>query len=282
MTDSFVLFKMNWQTKRLENMGLITQNRIFNWRPFELTDKGKIAVSVFLSEGAVEMEQVVRGHAFGFVCEILRKPKDLEERLENGGWGEFYPKNRVGYKKDLWGCTVVFNPRSVQFIPEEVYAPNGDAAFQEAYRLVLKIQDSLQSEYEGLVLGPITRIYNQQYARIYDPFAAELLRSSLKEGERLTYKSDRLAVDYSKGIPELETVHRTYSKDDMRKICEFYEGLVRTDFKIEDVNDLKEAAKSLTMAGMYLAENLKTHVEVLKEIKDAIIELRKMQKIDNS
>jgi hypothetical protein len=37
---------------------------------------------------------------------------------------------------------------------------------------------------------------------------------------------------------------------------------------------LKEAAKLQAMAGMYLVHNLKTHVDVLNEIKAAIIELR--------
>jgi len=220
------------------------------------------------------MEQVVRGHGFGFVCKILRKPGDFEERLKTGGWAEFYPKNRVGYKMRLWGCNVVFNPRSVQFIPQEVYGASQDACFDVAYRLVLRVQDFLQEEYPGLVLGPVTVIYNQQYARMFDPLAVEYLKTSMKENVNLTYRSDRLAIDQSKKVPELETTHKVFSKDDLRKITELYEGLIRTDFKIEDIGDLKEAAKLQAMAGLYLAQNLKTHVDVLNEIKAAIVKLR--------
>jgi DNA-binding transcriptional ArsR family regulator len=262
-------------TTKLEKLGLITQKKIFNFRPFELTEKATVAISIFLTEGVGEKEQVVRGHGFGFVCEILRKPKGLEERLKDGGWGEFYPRNRVGYKRSLWGCTVIFNPRSVQFIPQEVYSASQDGAFDVAYKLVLKVQDFLQTEYEGLVLGPVTTIYNQQYARMFDPLAVEFLKTSMKENVNLTYRSDRLAIDQSKKAPELETIHKVFSKDDLRKICAFYEGLIRSDFKIEDVEDLKESAKLQAMAGFYLAQNLKTHVDVLNEIKAAIVELRK-------
>jgi len=262
-------------TTKLKKMGLITQKKIFNLRPFELTEKAGVAISIFLTKGEEVEWNLVRGHAFGFVCKILRKPGGLEERLKDGGWGEFYPRNRVGYKKNLWGCTVIFNPRSIQFIPEEVYTASQDAAFDVAYRLVLKVQDYLQEEYEGLVLGPVTAIYNQQYARMFDPLAVEFLKTSMKENVNLTYRSDRLAVDLSKKVPELETIHKVFSKDDLRKICEFYEGVIRTDFKIEDIGDLKEAAKLQAMAGLYLAQNLKTHVDVLREIKAAIIELRK-------
>ena len=269
-------------TKKLEKLGLISQKKIYNSRPFELTEMAKLAISIFLTKGAKGVEMVVRGHGFGFVCEILRKPRGLEETLRGGGWGEFYPKNRVGYKKELWGCTVIFNPRSVQFIPQEVYGASADACFDAAYRLVLEVQDFLQKEYNGLVLGPITVIYNQQYAHMFDPLTVEFLKTSMKENVNLTYRSDRLAIDQSKKVPELETVHKTFSKDDLRKICEFYEGLIRTDFKIEDIEGLKEAAKLQAMAGLYLAQNLKTHIDVLNEIKAAIVELRKVNDPNNN
>lgn len=181
-------------------LGLITQKKIYNLRPFELTEKAKVAISIFLTRGAgeVEVEVVVRGHGFGFVCEILRKPRGLEERLKDGGWGEFYPKNRVGFKKELWGCSVIFNPKSVQFIPQEVYGASQNACFDVAYRLVLEVQDFLRKEYYGLVLGPVTVIYNQQYAHMFDPLAVEFLKTSTKEDVNLTYRSDRLAIDQSK------------------------------------------------------------------------------------
>lgn len=38
---------------------------------------------------------------------------------------------------------------------------------------------------------------------------------------------------------------------------------------------MKEAAKLQAMAGLYLAQNLKTHVDVLNEVKAAIVDLRK-------
>ena len=269
-------------TTKLKKLGLITQKKIYNLRPFELTEKAKITISIFLTKGEEVEWNLVRGHAFGFVCKILRKPRRLKERLKDGGWGEFYPRNRVGYKKSLWGCTVIFNPSSVQFIPEEVYSASQDGAFDVAYRLVLKVQDFLQKEYQGLVLGPITVIYNQQYARMFDPLAVEFLKTSIEGNVNLTYRSDRLAIDQSKKVPELETVHKVFSKDDLRKIVEFYEGLIRSDFKIEDVEDLKEAAKFQAMAGLYLAQNLKTHVDVLKEIKAAIVELRKVNDRNNN
>lgn len=249
-------------TKKLEKLGLLKQRIEFNVRPFELTERGKNRISIFLTRG-VDFAGNVRGHRFGFVCKILRAPKDLRVRLEKGGWVVFYPKNREAHKNRLWGCTVIFNPRSVQFMPPEVYASSGDAAFDEAYRLVLKVREHLNSEYPGLVLGPDTAIYGQEYARMFDPLAMEYLKTSLKEGVNLTYKSDRLAIDLSKKLPELETIHKAHSKDDLRKITEFYEDLVRTDFKIKNVETIEEGLLQFT-------KQLELHYGVLNKIGSTV------------
>jgi len=115
---------------------------------------------------------------------------------------------------------------------------------------------------------------------MFDPLSVGFLKTSMKENVNLTYRSDRLAIDQSKKVPELETVHKVFSKDDLLKICEFYEGLIMTDFKIEDIENLKEAAKLEAMAGVYLAQDLKTHVEVLNKIRDAIDELREVKQTE--
>jgi len=187
---------------------------------------------------------------------------------------EFYPKNWTGFKKSLWGCSVVFNPSSVQFIPQEVYTASSEAAFDEAFRLVRKVQDYLSENYVGLVLAPLTVVYSQHYARLLDPLAIEFQKTSKKENVNLSYRGDRIAVDCSRSLPELETLHKVFAKDDLVKIAEFYEDLVKTGFRIGDIEDLKEAAELQAMAGTYLAYNLKTHVDVLKEIKKAIMVLR--------
>jgi len=250
-------------TTKLVNLGLITRKKIYNLRPFELTEKAKVAISIFLTRGEEVEWNLVRGHAFGFVCKILRKPRDLEERLKKKGWAEFHPRNWNGYTKPLWGCTVVFSPSSVQFVPQEVYAASGEAAFDEVFRLVQEVQTYLMEEYPGLVLSPLTFVYNQSYARVFDPLALEFMRTSAKEGVNVTYRSDRVAIDASKGLPELETVHKVFSKDDLRLIAEFYEGLVRHSFRIEDFHSLQVAITEF-------AENLKLHYGVLNGIQGVL------------
>lgn len=231
-------------TTKLQKTGLISAQKLFNLKEFYLTDHGKLAVSNFMTRGqGLSLVLPVRGHAFGFVCEIVRRPRGLDGRLKGGNWVAFYPKNRVAYKRRLMGCMVIFNPRSVQFMPPEVYAPSQDASFEQALRLVLKVKDFLEEEeFPGLVLGSpsqVARVTQQHYARPFDPLANEYYRDSVKTGVRTTYRSDRLAVDLSPGFPELETVHRVFSKDDLARITQFYEQMIRGELSWTDLEAIR-------------------------------------------
>jgi len=128
-------------------------------------------------------------------------------------------------------------------MPSEVYAPSADAAFEEALRLVLNVKYFLESEeFLGLVLGSpecVAKVYENHYARPFDALAVEYFKNSLQTGVRSSYRSDRLAIDMSPGSPELETVHRVYAKDDLRKITEFYEKLIRSELSFDDLEFLR-------------------------------------------
>lgn len=138
---------------------------------------------------------------------------------------------------------VIFNPRSVQFVAPAIYGPSQDAAFEDALRLVEKVKRFLEDvEFPGLVLGDPSQVYRvtqQHYARPFDPLANEYYKNSVKTGVRTTYRSDRLAIDMSLGLPELETVHRVFAKDDLRKITEFYESYLRGDVSWSDLEAIK-------------------------------------------
>lgn len=231
-------------TTKLQQLNLLNGRRLFNLKEFYLTDHGNLTISKIMSRGqGLVLGLPVRGHAFGFVCEIVREPKGLHKQLEEGNWVAFYPKNRVAYKRRELGCMVIFNPRSVQFMPPEVYAASEAAAFEEALRLVLQVKELLETdEFPGLVLGDpsqVARVYQQHYARPFDPLANEYYKNSLKTGVQTTYRSERLAVDLSPGLPELETVHRVHAKDDLRKITEFYEQMVRGALSWNDLEALR-------------------------------------------
>jgi antitoxin component HigA of HigAB toxin-antitoxin module len=278
-------------TKHLRQLKLIKQSKMFNLRPFTLTNKGKETISIFLAMGeAPSLEFPVRGHAFGFVSKVVRCPEGFGTKLRDGGWVEYYPRNRVAYKNRVMGCLVVFNPRSVQFIPDEVYGPNQDACFDEAFRLVVRVKECLEDNY-GLVLGQpkeVTRIYSQHYAKLFDPLAMEYFKTSLEEGLKVTYRSDRLHIDFSKGFPETEAVHRVYSKDDLRKITDLYETIVRQDFNLDDflfeyhkkydeitngVEAIQDDLRNVKEVIRDLAKNIGSHIGVMKSIGRSVDDL---------
>ena len=233
-------------TAKLKKLGLITAQILYNLREFYLTNRGKLTISEIMARGeGLNLGLPVRGHAFGFICRIVRAPKDLWDRVVEGNWVAFYPKNRVVFKSKpkIMGCMVIFNPRSVQFMPPEVYGPSAESAFEQALRLVLKVKDFLENEdFPGLVLGTpeqIAKVTGQHYARPFDPLAVEYYKNSLKTGARTTYRSDRLGIDLSIGVPEGETVHRVFAKDDLAKITDFYERLIRSEVTFDDLEGIK-------------------------------------------
>jgi len=278
-------------TKHLCKLGLLKRIKLFNLRSFELTSKGKVTISIILAMGeAPSLEFPVRGHAFGFVSKIVRCPEEFGTKLMEKGWIEYYPRNRVAYKNRIMGCMVIFNPRSVQFIPDEVYGPNQDACFDEAFRLVVRVKESLEDDY-GLVLGQpkeVTRVYSQHYAKLFDPLAMEYFITSLEEGVKVTYRSDRLHIDFSEGFPETEAVHRVYSKDDLRKITDLYETVVRQDFNLDDflfeyhkkydgftngVKVIQDDLRDVKEVVRDLAKNIGSHIGVMKSIGRSVDEL---------
>lgn len=236
-------------TRKLNELGLIKTQKLFNLREFFLTDQGKLTISEIMARGqGLSLGLPVRGHAFGFICEIKREPKDLRDRLKKENWVAYYPKNRVAYKQRWMGCMVIFNPHSVQFMPPEIYAPSQDGAFDQAWRLVQKVKEFLENEeFEGLVLGSpqqVARVTGQHYARPFDPLAVEYYKNSLKTGVRSTYRSDRFGIDLSLGLPEAETLHKVHSKDDLAKITEFYERLIRSELTFDDLEMIRHEIPS--------------------------------------
>lgn len=216
--------------KNLKNEGLISFIPLYNLRQYSLTDKGKELINYFLT-GVRNEEHPIRYHNICFVSNIIRTPIKLGERLKENNWVIYIPKNWIGYKKVIENVMVLFTPHTVQFFVEGIYSDKQEEAVHNSIKKVIKIKEYLESEYKGLVLGnveEVTYINNQHLARMYDELAVEYLKTSLKLGHKVTYRSDRINIDQSEGIPELEAVDKVYAQEDLRNITKWYEWIVRT------------------------------------------------------
>lgn len=126
----------------------------------------------------------------------------------------------------------MFTPNTVQHFLPEFYASSSLEALDSAIKLVWKVKEYLEREYEDLVLGKPEEValLNRQHLTIqHDPLALEYFKHNQKHDKKLRYESDRLHIDASKGVPELETVNKVYASEDLFKITEFYEDPQKLD-----------------------------------------------------
>lgn len=254
------------QTTKLQKLGLLEKERLFNISKFVITNKGKKAVFHFLGVSEKEKQQI-RLHNFSVIMKILRLPTQLEKKLLNHNWIEYNPKNWRAYKKKIEGLYVLWTPKTVQIPAIEVYANTISQAYSEALQRVLLIKQHLEEDYKGLLLGQpeeLAYIASQHVAKLYDPLAVSAKLAGYK------YKSNRLHIDESKGIPELETVHKIYAKDDMYKITEMYEDIIRGNsiknisYTLAQLANLQETQTN--QMGMF-ARAMSEHVKLVQALR---------------
>jgi DNA-binding MarR family transcriptional regulator len=220
-------------TSKLAKLGLITQRAAFNQRIFDLTDRGKDIISNLLAGGEGDLAYPrfpIRGHNIRFRSDIARRPEGLVKKLRETNWVEYYPQSWIGYRKEVDGCNILLTSKSVIFMPPPTYGSSAEECMAEACAVVLRVKKEIEDNYPGLVLGKperVSTILKQHYARPFDPAAIRLHQENMKEGHRSTYMGERLSVDYSTGIPELETTDRVSAQEDFCSIMGFYEDFLR-------------------------------------------------------
>lgn len=215
---------------KMVKLGYLTDSK-------DLTAKGRDAVSVFLwgYEKNQGKDIDIRSHSLTFKARIIRFGSDFESRIkEFGSWVCDPLKNWKRYRKEFeGGVKVHITPKSVLFYLPELLGYTPEGIMRKAVELANKIKLSLESDFKGLVIGTPEVIYEVQASHLalrWDWFA------KLCSSKNVGFKSDRLVVDHSKGVPELEAINKDYSRDDLRSIMDFYEDLVRGSLKWKDIN----------------------------------------------
>jgi len=204
---------------------------------YELTESGKSYCSNLFALPSKDSPSRIRAHDLFFVVDILKKPRSFERRLKQNNWIAFYPANYRAWRKKIAKANLVFKPRVLEIYLADIYAPTPQKATAEAIKLVLEIIEELEEEYPGLRLGrptEVARLVKQHYAIEYDPLAI------LFHTQGRSYRSERIHIDHSKGIPELEVVHNLHAGEDICKIVRFYEEIIREgDFSLKDLKELQ-------------------------------------------
>jgi len=218
--------------------GFIEETIAFNVRLYTLTAKGIRTCPSFLGgDEAIPLKNQIRSHYLVLKSAIIREAREWAKQAQES-WIISHPKNWIEYRKNIFDIMVVKTPNFFfYFFPERI----DDDGFSNVDSFIGKanqLKKFLEEEYQGLVLGSPEKVYSiqsQHHAILYDDLAMEYAKTSQKEGYKINYQSDRIHIDQSKGIPELETVNKAYALEDLNKLTQSKEDIIRSPLSFAEL-----------------------------------------------
>jgi hypothetical protein len=260
---------------------------------YELTSSGKNYVCGFLVEGNEGNEKSIRQMThrlhgpLTFSARIRFKggeqmTSELQQLLEKDNFIACYPANQIWYKKRLFRVLVMFTPSTVQLFMPEIYGDEHEV-YSEAMELLWNVISYLEDIFPGLHIGTpkqVARIIRQEFAKLNDALAIEYDRTGQSLGKKILYMSDRMKIDKSKGIPELETCHKVFAKEDLGKITKLYEDVVRGDFDLKDFSkklaQMEESMRGFVSTEVALHNTMLVQATILKALHSDVRKLKEI------
>lgn len=290
-------------TNRLKKLRLIKSIREFNITRFSLTEKGKHTCSVvntLVSEKKAK-QLPIRSHGIKWISEITRKPANFEELLKGGNFSPSGMRGWTKYRKKVQGCTIVINPRVVEFFVHEYFSENQDEFRNDdnALSLIYEYKINLMEEFHGLVLGrpqKVAQLKTQEHARQFDPLAMEFWKTSQALKYSVVFHGRNIDIDFSKGIPELEGKNKHLAPEQLIDLGNFYDDWVENPISVNELhkskqitenvenklNKLVDITGNMVKQGMMrgeqdrlMTENMKSHLELINKFKEESDENRK-------
>jgi hypothetical protein len=268
---------------------------------YELTSSGKSYVCGFLVEGKEGNEKSPlfgTSVSTGKITHRLHGPltfsarirfkggeqmtSELQQLLVKDNFMACYPANQIWYKKRYFRVLVMFTPSTVQFFMPEFYGDEHEV-YSEAMELLWNVISYLEDIFPGLHIGQpkqVARIIRQEFARLNDALAIEYDRTGQELEKKILYISDRLKIDKSKGIPELETHHKIFAKEDLGRITKLYEDVVRGDFDLKDFSrklaSMEESMRGFVSTEVALHNTMLVQATILKSLHSDIRKLKEI------
>ena len=210
------LSSVNYHILRLKEEG------IFNEIMF-LTPHGKVVFQKLV--GCVQNTKKLRAHKIVGTFKLVLAYKDFSEvknkyiKISNGKYD--------GFRLDFNECVIIFyTPLKITYYLPCVYGDSISELYTEAYeKFIVPLKTYLETLFPSLKIDQyeIASICINHLALLNHPLAETFKKFNVQ------YASDRLEIDHSNVIPELETVHKETSVQDMDKILD-YEKLIRGSF----------------------------------------------------
>jgi hypothetical protein len=185
-----------------------------------LTSKGKV---VFLKmEGDLNNTKRLRAHKI-FGTFILKEPYADFEKVRNKYLKISNSPTHKGFRLEFRNCiTLFYTPTKILFYLPDIYIDEIPEVYVAAYEeYIAPLQGYLEELFPGIKISnyDLATITINHLAYMKHPLAECFNQFKVR------YVSNRIEIDCSHNIPELETVHKKHSVEDMDKILEYEEFL---------------------------------------------------------
>jgi predicted transcriptional regulator len=233
----------------LLNHGFINKGKRSRTRHYRLTSKGKKQITDFCthlqgaSKNKITTPKRLRAHHVVVFFHISKAPDGMISQLRQNKFMTTDHSTWKGYQKREHDCLIIFNPKKVFLHMDAFYVDSPDQYHAEVMKRAMEVKDRLEKKYQGLVLGDPHRtaiIHKTHVARELGPLATHFKKAAIQTGIKQEYRGDRLVIDSSSGEYEEETVHPVHAPEDMEKLGEFFQGVLKKDLTAGDLGEIKE------------------------------------------
>jgi len=242
---------------------------------YALTSKGKGGAT-----SLVRLRKNLRLHRLSFKFLVLENPRNWDQKRSIMTTFPIFDK-RIKLKNNyqdffsMGSAKIKTTSKSIIIFLPHIYDSNVDDAVLRSMDMLYDLIPKIEAQFKVKLVkdrkANIT-ISSQQWARVNDSLA-KLYR---KEKKKLYVTDEQgkvwLIADYSFNVDELETVDNIRSDEDMNIINPFMNDLRQDPCTL---SELKGAIKSNTDNMAFYAENLRTHIGVIKDLNKGVNELRK-------
>jgi DNA-binding MarR family transcriptional regulator/DNA-binding transcriptional ArsR family regulator len=216
---------------------------------------------------------IIRSHNFLYKIPIQRKPLNLEKRLEKTTWLEVKRMKNWSYycgqpkakgKIDLAGieCHIQFNPNVILVWLNEIFGRDPEENLIFANQKILEIRAFIEDSYSGLYLGPHFLKRMIENAGVHQAWTHQQLALECKK-KNVKLKGKNWEIDSSKGIPELEAVHKTKSTEHCVKELEDFDFRADNDFYFKDAAlNQKQISENIAQSSEVLNSLTQQHVHL--------------------
>lgn len=272
--------KLNYYILNLKTEGYIKKLSQGAWvvlKEYDGKDWKRVKkINIPHSEHFPSKSKKVRGHGFMFHLK-LPKVRNWQNRLGFfGNRGIRYTSIAYGQMIRVFGRKVLLYDKSIVIYDKESYITEQarearSTAIYEFKKTIMKIESMLNVDFK-IRNNYIFKVTKEHYALVKNILAKQYD----KEGKKL-YVSNAggqwMIIDNSYNLHELETVKAGEAVDDNEGMQKWFNGMKDTQFKVTP-DFILNTMNGIQQNQLIFDSNMKSHLEVLNKIGEAVKELR--------